>query len=437
VKKLILFSLFFAILGVMVGCDNDPDPVYPNNRPDLDPYGTADICPELMINDNNSKILNLEQYDGSGTSQVWIRDLYVNYINGKYYATGTTKVKELTKAGPYNDGLYLWTADNLDGPWKLVETPAGKPKGRVWSPEDVTDNTAEKVVVADWQKYWEYKDKDKNIKAGHVWAPEIHYINNKWYIIACMGDSSLMPGSFILESEDGPAGPYKNIPGNIKTPLGDVVKVLTNLGGVSRNKYHIDGSLFEDEDKKVYLVLHHHLLYEMNSAITDIVPNTEPRIKQQSLYPGESLDKSVNDEDLISPYLEGAYILKYGGKYHLIQTIWSGKPANQDPDSPIVYKYATNDEFEKSKTYSKYSYDCIIATADNIDGPYSKRYTAGVGIGHNNLFVDKNGKLWSTFFKNPNFGQYANDPNAGVPGIIQMQWTGPTGNQIYVSPTLK
>ena len=48
-------------------------------------------------------------------------------------------------------------------------------------------------------------------KAGNAWAPELHYIDGKWYLVACMGDQSTLTGSFILVSDGGPEGPYRNI----------------------------------------------------------------------------------------------------------------------------------------------------------------------------------------------------------------------------------
>lgn len=59
----------------------------------------------------------------------------------------------------------------------------------------------------------------------------------------------------------------------------------------------------------------------------------------------------------------------------------------------------------------------------------------GVGAGHNNFFVDHDGHLWATFFRNPNFGHWS-DPSrladAAVAGVVRLEWTGPRGNRLYV-----
>ena len=77
----------------------------------------------------------------------------------------------------------------------------------------------------------------------------------------------------------------------------------------------------------------------------------------------------------------------------------------------------------------------IVAVADRFEGPYSERWTAGVGAGHNNFFRDRSGRLWATFFRNPNAG-YWSDPSrvddAAVPGVVRLEWTGPRGSRLYV-----
>ncbi len=84
---------------------------------------------------------------------------------------------------------------------------------------------------------------------------------------------------------------------------------------------------------------------------------------------------------------------------------------------------------------TQYQYDAVVAVSDHFEGPYSERWTAGVGAGRNNVFADAGGDLWATFFRNPNFGYWA-DPSrvgeAAVPGVVRMEWTGPEGDRLYV-----
>ncbi|MDJ1132980.1 family 43 glycosylhydrolase [Streptomyces iconiensis] len=391
---------------------------YPPNRPGLEPYGLADTHKDLWPRKDNSFVLPLElRPRDKERGTVWMRDTYVNCftVQGRplYVATGTTRVPGLEAAGPWNDGIFVWVARSLRGPWSLVDTTGIRPgaeKGKVWSPEFAGENRPGRTVVAAWQEYWH---DDRFGKRGQAWAPELHYFRGTWYIVACMGDHSRKVGSFMLVSEGGIEGPYRLVEGNREKPFGDPV-----AGGpdfIEPGAYHhIDGSLYTERDD-AWLVLHNHEYAKFRDDMEDIVPTTKlPRFQQQPYSP--------------EPYLEGAYVLKHGGKYYLLHAAWNR--ASLRPDGSTRYAYDP-----PGQGRVQYQYDAVVAVADRFEGPYSKRWTAGVGAGHNNFFVDGKGRLWATFFRNPAFGHWS-DPSrideAAVPGVVRVEWTGPKGNRLYV-----
>ena len=390
---------------------------YPENWPDPEPYGLADTRLDLWPREDNSFILPLElrPRDEEG-GRVWMRDAYVNcfVVDGRplYVATGTSRVPELDRAAPWNDGIFVWVAPSLYGPWRLADTTGIRPeaeKGKVWSPEFVDENRPGRTVVAPWQEYWH----DARFgKRGQAWAPELHYFRGTWYIVACMGDHSRKVGSFMLVSEGGVEGPYRLVEGNLEKPFGD--PVAGGPGFIQPGAYHhIDGSLYTEDDD-AWLVLHNDVYARFRDDMEDIVPTTNLPSFQQTPYSPE-------------PYLEGAYVFKHEGKYFLLHAAWDRTSTN--PDGSTRYAY---DPPGPGRT--QYQYDAIVAVADSFEGPYSPRWTAGVGAGHNNIFRDRSGGLWATFFRNPNAG-YWSDPSriaeAAVPGVVRLEWTGPEGNRLY------
>jgi hypothetical protein len=385
---------------------------FPTSWPVSMPYGIADDREELMPDEENSMVLDLElRPQDEDLGRVWMRDTYVNRfeVDGEtmYVATGTTRAEGLDKAGPWNDGIYVWTAPALEGPWTLADTTGirpDQPKGKVWSPEFVGENTEGRVVVADWQAY--KNPDDPAAKAGNAWAPELHFIDGKWYLVACMGDQSTLTGSFILVSDGGPEGPYRNIEGSIEHPLGEPVRAT------NPQYYHIDGGLFDDGDV-TYLVLHNDLYAEMTPDMENLeTPTDLPTFTQRKYSP--------------EPYLEGATVTKVGEKYYLMHAAWALKGGTGEDPS---WSYLPN-------TGVKDQYDAIVAVADSFEGPYSVRRTLGVGAGHNNMFIDEDGTVWATFFRNPNFGYWA-DPSridgAAVPGVVRLEQSGPTGEVLTVA----
>ena len=223
-----------------------------------------------------------------------------------------------------------------------------------------------------------------------------------------MGDHSRKVGSFLLISDGGVEGPYRLAEGNAEKPFGD-----SFIGGppwIEPGAYHhIDGSLYTEGDD-AWLVLHNHLYAKFRDDMEDIVPTTGLPAFRQSPYSPE-------------PYLEGAYVFKHGGKYYLLQAAWDRASTNRNAYDPA------------GPGRVQYQYDAVIAVADHFEGPYSRRWTAGVGAGHNNIFADAAGNLWATFFRNPAHGYWADPARVGraaAPGVVRLEWTGPGSNRIYV-----
>ncbi|WP_406145022.1 family 43 glycosylhydrolase [Streptomyces sp. NBC_01012] len=391
---------------------------HPENWPSQEPYGLADTRPDLWPREDNSFVLPLElRPRDKERGVVWMRDTYVNcfVVDGRplYVATGTTRVPGLEAAGPWNDGIFVWVARDLEGPWKLADTTGIRPdaeKGKVWSPEFADENRAGRTVVAPWQEYWHDEEFGKR---GQAWAPELHRFRGKWYIVACMGDHSRKVGSFMLVSEGGVEGPYRLVEGNLEKPFGD-----SFIGGpafIEPGAYHhIDGSLYSEGDD-AWLVLHNNLYAKFRDDMEDIVTPTDlPEFRQTPYTP--------------EPYLEGAYVFKHGGKYFLLHAAWDRTSIEADGTARQGYDEAGTGRVQ-------YQYDAIAAVSDSFEGPYSQRWTVGVGAGHNNFFEDSDGALWATFFRNPNFGHWSNPArlaDAAVPGVVRVEWTGPKGNRLYV-----
>lgn len=309
----------------------------------------------------------------------WMRDTYVMYgPDNYYYLTGTTATPG--RAFPngrihcwdYNDGLYLWRSKDLQH-WDSL--------GLIWS----FDKDA-----AAWQRTGKRIPPHSRSINGDpldsiyraVWAPELHYIasKKKWLLAACLNGNA---GSFVLESISGrPEGPYRNIAGNRDKAIFP----------------DIDLSIFEDTDGQVYLVGHDHYITKMNADLSDIAaPFT--KIIETPYHP--------------EPYIEGIFITKHGGKYQLLQTVWSIKKADG------TYSYLRND---RNKQDSLYSYDVVVAESDNVYGPYGPRYPAILQGGHNNIFKDRNGQWWSTTFFNPRGIMGTKFPITCRPGILPVKW---------------
>lgn len=297
----------------------------------------------------------------------WIRDTHITLCHdGYYYLTGTTRAEGEEAAFRFNDGIHLWRSGNLKD-WEDL--------GLVWSFEK--DGT--------WENRWmRFMGGGKPCSAddpeGHraLYAPEIYSINGDFYITASINwpkqdENDPASCTFLLKSISKKAeGPYIDCHGG---PL------------TSR----IDSTLFQDDDGSVYYIWQDGNIARMKDDMTGFAE--EPRKIIQQHYDPE-------------PYCEGVSIFKHGGRYHLLLAIWmmdEGK-AGYFPGC-------------KEK---KLSYDCVVASSDNIYGPYGERYTSITGGGHNTFFRSKEGKIYSTMFGNPVNESFA--PFYARPAIMEMEY---------------
>lgn len=302
---------------------------------------------------------------------VWMRDVFVKLApDGFYYLTGTTAAPGRSHAWDWNDGIRLWRSADLKH-WESL--------GLVWSLD--RDATWQRpAVIAELGQVSPVGDAiDENRRA--VWAPEIHYIKSakQWLIVAHMNGGR---GSFVLRSQTGrPEGPYENIAGNAGQALFP----------------EIDGSLFEDDDGAVYFIGHNHYIARMKKDLSGLAEPLRP-FAESPFEP--------------EPDVAGAYIVKCAGKYHLIQTYWSFRK----PDGRYSY---LGPQYHHP---SSYTCDVLVATADNVYGPYGPRYTAIVDDGHNNFFQDKEGRWWSTLFGNPRSASAKTAPFLCRPALVPLKF---------------
>lgn len=298
----------------------------------------------------------------------WIRDTHVTLAeDGFYYCTGTTRASGENSAFRCNDGIHLWKSpDLLD--WEDM--------GLVWSFDK--DGT--------WQNKWyeylgNWKECEKGLGDRALYAPEIYQIKGNFYITASINWRPQTKGeegscTFLLKSTSGKAeGPY------VDACNGPLTK-------------RIDSSLFVDDDGSVYYVWQDGRIARMKEDMSGFAE--DPRRVIQKHYSPE-------------PYCEGVFIFKHEGKYHMALAIWV-----MDEGDYVGYTPGSKPQ--------KLSYDCVIASADNIYGPYSERYTSITGGGHNSFFTAKDGTFYATMFGNPVNESYA--PFYAKPAIIPMEWDG-------------
>ena len=183
-----------------------------------------------------------------------------------------------------------------------------------------------------------------------VWAPEIHYLKGTFWLTYCMNYRG--GGTGLLKSVTGAAeGPYADVKPD------------------SPFTSEIDASLFQDDDGRVYWVYQDGKIARLKDDMTELAEPPRLLVPANGRHVG----------------FEGAFLFKANGRYHLIAAEFNDVPG--DPEKRRVY-------------------DCMAASSEKIDGPYTDRYLAIPHGGHNMIFRDLQGRWWSTFFGNDAFSPF-------------------------------
>lgn len=232
---------------------------------------------------------------------------------------------------------------------------------RVWRSTNLTNWTLlGRVWTFEKNATWQKARTDeKGVTRRAIWAPEIHYLKGTFWLAYCVN----YQGTGLLRSTTGKAeGPYVDV-----RPEGPITD-------------EIDASLFEDDDGKVYFVFQNGKIARLKDDLTGLAET--PRLLKPANAPHVGF--------------EGAFLTKIGGRYQLVCA-----------------------EFNRRLGTS--TYDCMVASSENVYGPYGNRYLAIAHAGHNMFFRDIQGRWWATFF--------GNDPRAPWrerPGLLPIEW-GPDG----------
>lgn len=252
--------------------------------------------------------------------------------DGTWYMTGTVE-----PFFGFNEGIQLWKSSDMTN-WTAL--------GFVW-----------KYGASPWHK--PYLEKKKPL-----WAPEIHYLKNTFWLTYSMpgwdGPSfekmAATSGSGLLRSTTGkPEGPYEDVQPNAR--LGD----------------EIDASLFEDDDGSVYFLWHSGKIAKMKPDMSGFaepyrwlrVGTADPDPKHHS-----GLCAGIFGRDSFDHVgYEGMFLFKANGRYYL----------------------SCSENFEGR-------YSCAVAISTNLFGPYKERYEAIPHGGHNMFFKDSKGQWWSSYF---------------------------------------
>lgn len=266
----------------------------------------------------------------------WIRDPYITLgPDDFFYLTGTQPRKGDPREAenPYNIGL---------GDESIVGHQV-----RVYRSKDLI-NWESLGPIFTVNDTFQVAHAKKKIRKRLIWAPEVHWMGDRWALVHCPKRHS----SLALSNGSDLKGPWTH-----------------PMSGKMEQRH--DPSLFTDDDGSVYMLWGNTFVASLSKDLSSYT-SKPVRIDPAGSRPGPD-GKPINRIGH-----EGATMMKVGGKYVHLGTAWS------------------TDQGRKG------SYNLYYCVADKITGPYGPRKFAGRFLGHGTPFKDKQGRWWCTAFFNGN-----------------------------------
>jgi beta-xylosidase len=240
---------------------------------------------------------------------------------------------------------------------------------------------------------------------GRFWAPEIHYIKNKFWLTVNSGKvteedpKGMKTHSIWLFSSDEVTGPYKLVNG----PL--------------TSQYNNDANLFEDDDGQTYLYCSGNGLFQ---AKIDLPSGKMIGSIQKFLD-----KKDPENPDWMVGGIEGPFVVKRDGIYFMFFSTWTrgyeiGLLKSKTPLGP--WELASREPIFGTRKKGYRTELAIEGGYANLkfqdsEDPYCE-------TGHNALFEGPDGKLWNSchyimydkrpYPYSPNFEEWEKNPQLGI-----------------------
>ncbi len=269
-------------------------------------------------------------------------DPYVIKHNGKYYFTASYPAFGSVEKG--YDRIILRESDTLLG----------------------LADAEEKVI---WRAH------NEGIMARHIWAPEIHYILDKWYIFFAAGDKdeiwNIRP--YVLVCDGDPMRDEWKELGKMQASDGDTI---------SFNSFSLDMTYFEQNGR--HYVIWAEIIGDSSLFIAEIDPREPNKLINKPIL----LTKPEYDwEKIVFRVNEGASVLKHKD---MIFVFFSASGTGSEYCIGVIYANKDSDLMDKT-SWTKVSFP-VLQTSDLEDQS---------GPGHNSFTVDDNGNVVIVYHARP------------------------------------
>lgn len=215
----------------------------------------------------------------------------------------------------------------------------------------------------------------EGVMARHIWAPEIHFIDGKWYCFFAAGEKEAIWNirPFMLVCDGDPMRDEWKELGKMQASDGDTI---------SFNSFSLDMTYFEQNGR--HYVIWAEIIGDSSLFMAEIDPREPNKLISKPIL----LTKPEYDwEKVVFRVNEGASVLKYGDK---IFVFFSASGTGSEYCVGVIFADKNSDLMDISN-WTKVSFS-VLQTSDLEDQS---------GPGHNSFTTDDNGNVVIVYHSRP------------------------------------
>lgn len=232
------------------------------------------------------------------------------------------------------------------------------------------------IDLADAEEHTIWTAHNEGNMAKHIWAPEIHFIGGKWYILFAAGDSDnkwhIRPYMLVCDGNNPINDSWSEL-GRVQASDGDET---------SFTAFSLDMTYFEHNNR--HYVIWAEKVDKSRIYMATINPDKPWKLTSKAILLSEP---EYDWEMIIEKVNEGPSVLKTDDKIYIA---YSASGTGAEYCIGLLWAYRDNDLMD-IKSWHKLS-EPVLSTKDLIDE---------VGPGHNSFVVDENGNQLLVYHARP------------------------------------
>ena len=261
------------------------------------------------------------------------------------------------------------------------------------------------------------RDNEESWNNAHLWAPEVHYINGRFYLYYCADNKYKPKHHLFVATADNPYGPFVDTGEALVTSPHGLLDGNNPAGsGLQDDAWAIDANVFvdNDQDSTIYITWSGppHTCQCIRIAKMETPTKIDVNTIKTISLPERDWEKGDSSAEGLSsqPVNEGPFMFKKKNKYFIVYSASHSQTAHYclgllSTTNPLGEWVKEGPVFEKNTGEEMYGvgHNCLVKGMNGIDDVNCYHYKTGTAVTWDDRMLAMSAIEWDK--GEPNFGE--------------------------------